>query len=183
VDFKRQNAINAVQRASKVICEIAACEAPETGGVLVSCEALDEMYSRALLLFGNGQLYSTIRAGIVPPHLKISPAGDLMSDRSVFKKTLVPAANKFNQKALNQGSDEYVRRNIDHDEPEPQKGLSWSDDFRDAVEKEFLALAEAVVHFSSALLQLAESRRSYSIRSTLSVWPSQTEHGSRYGRC
>jgi|GEM_PF-2034437 len=155
--FDRQNAMNAVKRASKVICEIAACEATETGGLLACHEDLDEMYARALLLFGNGQLYSTIRAGIVPPHLKISPAGDLMSDRSVFEKTLVPAANKFNQKTLNQGVDEYVRRKADH-EPHQQKGLPWSDDFRDAVENEFLAPAEAVVDFSFALLQLAESR-------------------------
>lgn len=175
--FIRQNAINAVQRASKIICEIAACEAPETDGVLVGREDLDEMYSRALLLFGNGQLYATIRAGIVPPHLKISPAGDLMSDRSVFEKTLVPAANKFSQKALNQGSDEYVKRNTDH-EPEQQKAFLWPDDLRDAVEKEFLAPAEAIVNFSFALLQLAESRNEgvfYLQRSEIVAWLSKYE--------
>ena len=155
--FDRQNEINAVQRASKIICEIAACESPETGGMLVSREDLDEMYARALLLFGNGQLYATIRAGIVPSHLKISPAGDLMSDRSVFEKTFVPAAKKISSKTLDEAADKYLKKSTDQ-EPKKQESRPWPDDFREAVEQEFMAPVKAIVEFSPALLELAKSR-------------------------
>lgn len=70
--FKRQNAINAVQRAAKVICEIAACEAPTSEGLAPGFEDLEEMYAHALLLFGNSQLFGAIRAELIEPRLRLS---------------------------------------------------------------------------------------------------------------
>jgi hypothetical protein len=72
--FKRQNAINAVQRAAKVVCEIAACEAPPSGGLRPSFDDLEEMYANALLLFSNSQLFGAIRVGLIEPTLRLSPA-------------------------------------------------------------------------------------------------------------
>jgi hypothetical protein len=155
--MQRQNEINAVQRTSKVICEIAACEASESGGAEASREDLDEMYSRALLLFGNGQLYSTIRAGLVPPHLKISPGGDLLSDRSVFEKTLLPATERHHAKALDEAAENYAVRAEKPANPQVNR-IHWDKDFRDAVEAEFFTSAEALVDLAPALLQLAEKR-------------------------
>ena len=62
--LKRQYTINSVQRAAKSICEIAACEAPDAGGLNPGRSDLDEMFAKSLLLFGNGQLFAAIRAGL-----------------------------------------------------------------------------------------------------------------------
>ncbi len=156
--LERQSAINAVLRAAKVVCEIAACEAPEEGGAVAGQDDLDEMYARSLLLFGNGQLYACIRAGIVPPHLKISPAGDLLSDRSFFEKTMVPATIKLNTKELDSAAADYGTRNA-VEEQETQERLTWTNDLRHAIENEFCCPAEAFVDLQFALLQLAETRK------------------------
>ena len=158
IALERQSAMNAVQRAAKVICEIAACESPENGGSMVGQDDLDEMYARALLLFGNGQIYASIRAGIVDPHLKISPAGDLLSDRSVFAKTLTPSTIRLNTKTLNNSANNYVSRNIQQ-EKEPQGRLALTDSLRLAIEKEYSCPAEAFVDLQFVLLQLAEERK------------------------
>lgn len=155
--MQRQNEINAVQRASKAICEIAACEARDSGGAHASREDLDEMYARALLLFGNGQLYATIRAGLVPPHLKISPGGDLMSDRSVIEKTMLPATERHHAKTLDEADDGYAAKSEIPATPQ-QDGIPWGKDFRKAIEAEFSTSAEALVDLAPALLQLAEKR-------------------------
>ncbi len=170
--MQRQNEINAVQRASKVICEIAACEAPESGGAHASREDLDEMYARALLLFGNGQLYATIRAGLVPPHLKISPGGDLMSDRSVFEKTLIPATERLHAKTLDEAAEGYAAR-AEKLPPSQEGGLPWDEDFREAIEAEFSTSSEALVDLAPALLQLAEKRGEGAFalkRSEIAAW-------------
>lgn len=156
--LERESAINVVQRAAKIICEIAACEAPEDGDATPGDDDLDEMYARALLLFGNGQLYACIRAGIVPPHLKISPAGDLLSDRSIFEKTMLPAAVRQNIRTLDSAAADYAVRNSQQMREE-QEALTWSDELRNAVEKEFSASAEAFVDFQFTLLQMVEERR------------------------
>ncbi|MEL7453565.1 MAG: hypothetical protein AAGJ50_09375, partial [Pseudomonadota bacterium] len=106
--LQRVSEFNAVQRAAKTICEIGACEATAEGGERPADEDLDEMFARALLIFGNGQLYATMRGGLVKPHLKISPAGDLLSDRSVFEKTFVPSSQRAHTKELDEASDDYL---------------------------------------------------------------------------
>jgi hypothetical protein len=107
VAFKHQNERNAVQRAAKSICEIAACEAPQNGGLNPGPLELDELFARALLLFGNGQLFASIRAGLIEPRLRISPAGDLLSDRSVFELALRPGAEWIHRRELDEAASAY----------------------------------------------------------------------------
>ncbi len=156
--LQRISEFNAVQRAAKTICEIGACEAAAEGGAKPAQEDLDEMFARALLIFGNGQLYATIRGRLVEPYLKISPAGDLLSDRSVFEKTFVPSSQRAHTKALDAASDDYLTRY----EPEEQQpdALPWSDEFKNAVSSEFKCLPEAFVDLQFAVIQLCESANS-----------------------
>ncbi|MEO3434457.1 hypothetical protein [Inquilinus sp. CAU 1745] len=153
--LQRISEFNAVQRAAKTICEIGACEATAEGGAKPAHEDLDEMFARALLIFGNGQLYATIRGGLVKPHLKISPAGDLLSDRSVFEKTFVPSSQRAHTKALNEASNDYLTR-FEPDEKQPED-LPWSAEFKNAVSAEFNCSPEAFVDLQLALIQLCES--------------------------
>ncbi len=155
--LKQISAFNAVQRAAKSICEIGACEAPVLGGAIPAREDIDEMFARALLLFGNGQLYATIRAGLVEPHLKISAAGDLLSDRSIFERTFMPSTRRANAKTLDAASDDYAARLADSGDTASPEILPWSNFLREAVAAEYSCSPEAFVDFPSALTRICAS--------------------------
>ncbi len=157
--FVRQNEINAVQRAAKSVCEIAACEAQEAGGLIVGRIELDELFAKALLLFANGQRFASIRAGLVKPELRISPAGDLLSDRSIFDVTLRPAAEWFNNQALSEAARAYGRGSDENVNAETDGKLPWDGELRRAVEAEYSDSAEAFFDLQYALLQLAEAKQ------------------------
>jgi len=156
--FKHQNEINAVQRAAKSICEIAACEASETGGLNPGRPELGELFAKALLLFGNGQLFAAIRAGLVKPTLRISPAGDLLSDRSVFEVTLKPGAEWTNTRALDDAASAYGRDARQNKAPATEDKLPWEDGLRRALEAEYGDSPEAFFDLQYALIHVAEAR-------------------------
>ena len=155
--FRRQNAINAVQRAAKSVMEIAACEALRTGEVAADEHDLEDLFATALLLFGNGQLFASIRAGLVQPTLRISPAGDLLSDRSALETVLMPAARLATTRILNEAGESYGRGRTTQ-EPSSEGRLPIDDAFREAIEAEYKATAEAFVALQYAVLQIAEAR-------------------------
>lgn len=156
--FARQNEINAVQRTAKGICEIAACEAAQTGGLVPSRAEIDELFAKALLLMGNGQLFAAIRGGLIPPKMRVSPAGDVLCEREVFAKLLEPGATWVHSRALNDAEKRYGKRKASEEEPPPER-LGWSAELRAAVEAEYQASAEAFVDLQYALIQTAERRR------------------------
>jgi hypothetical protein len=157
--FQRQNAINAVQRAAKSIMEIGACEASRSADVAADQHDLENLFAIALLLFGNGQLFASIRAGLVQPTLRISPAGDLLTDRSALETALMPAARLATTKTLNEAGDAYGRVRP-MQEPSSGGRRPIDDDLRTAIEAEYKATAEAFVDLQYAILQIAEARES-----------------------
>ena len=156
--FKRQNAINAVLRAAKSICEIGACEAPEGEALDPSDNDLDEMFARALLLFANGQIMASILTGLIKPVLKISPAGDLLSDRSIHEKILKPGAEWISARALNEAADNYGSHWATGEDEAVQEVLPWDKVLRDSIEAEYGVSAEAFVDLQFAVIQLAEKK-------------------------
>lgn len=154
--FGRQNAINALQRATKSIMEVAACEAPFTGGLKPERQDLDEMFAKALLLFTNGQLFASIRAGLLEPKLAISPAGDLLSERSVFDAVLKPAAEWMNARALNEADRSYGRDRAAAARNAGERKLPLDQAVRGAIEAEYGVSAEAFVDLQFAVLQIIE---------------------------
>jgi hypothetical protein len=156
--FKRQNAINAVQRAAKSICEIAACEAPESSGIELGRTDLEEMFAKSLLLLGNGQLFAAIRAGLIKPELRISPAGDLLSDRSIFKTIMGRGAEWANTRALNEAAESYGRAAGPPPAETSPERLPWDDELRKTVEAEYGISAEALVDLPYVLVQMAEKK-------------------------
>lgn len=155
--FSRQNEINAVQRAAKGILEIAACEAARDGGLVPSHIEVDELFAKTLLLVGNGQLFAAVRGGLIPPKLRVSPAGDVLCDREVFGKLLVPGATWVHTRALNAADRQYGTRKEPKAEPPPER-LDWCAELRAAVEGEYQTSAEAFVDLQFALIQAAERR-------------------------
>ncbi|MFZ1103753.1 MAG: hypothetical protein WAN86_13080 [Hyphomicrobiaceae bacterium] len=155
--FKRHNEINAVIRAAKSICEIAACESPAEGGLIPTRVELDELYAKALLLFGNGQLFAAIRGGLIAPSLRVSPGGDVLSEREIFSKLLEPGANWLHSRLLNRAHREYGAKKTRSEEQPPEK-LAWEEGLRAAVEAEYAISAKGYVDFQFAMPQLAESK-------------------------
>ena len=153
--FDRQNKVNAVIRASKSICEIAACEAAPEGGLSPARAEIDEMFAKALLLFGNGQLFAAIRAGLVPASLRVSPGGDVLSEREIFSRLLEPGANWLHSRVLDRAHENYGST-VEAESP-PER-LGWPDGLRAAVEAEYGTTAEAYVDFQFAMVQLAENK-------------------------
>jgi hypothetical protein len=154
--FERQNEVNAVQRMTKALAEIAACEANPDGGRVPGEADLDEMYASAMLLIGNGQLFPVIRSRMIEPRLKISPTGDLMSERGTVQKLLEPSAVWTNAKSLDEAAAAYVsdRMNAKDDHP----AQAWEEGLRAAIEAEYQIAAEAYVNFPYLLGRIAEDR-------------------------
>lgn len=155
--LQRISEFNAVQRGAKTIAEIAACESPTEGGLDPGRDDTDEMFSRAILSFGNGQLYATIRGGLVRPELKISPGGDLLSDRSNFQKSFVPASMRANTRALDEASEAYVARFEPREDANQPEDLPWGEEFRAAIAAEYQCSAEAFVDIQMVIIQLCEA--------------------------
>lgn len=155
--FRRHNECNAILRASKAICEIAACEARQDGGFDLARADMEELFAKSLLLFGNGQLFAAIRGGLIAPSLRISPGGDILSEREIFTKLLEPGAAWQHARTLSDSDARYGKRTTKH-EPVPDR-LGWDEDLRAAVEAEFGTTAEGYVDFQFAMLQLAEAKK------------------------
>jgi hypothetical protein len=98
---------------------------------------MDELFARALLLFGNGQLFAAIRAGLIEPRLRISPAGDLLSERSVFEVTLRPGAEWIHSRALDEAASAYGRDAPQHRDAAADSKLPWDEGLRDALGEEY----------------------------------------------
>ncbi|MCZ8545552.1 hypothetical protein OOJ09_15280, partial [Mesorhizobium qingshengii] len=154
--FKRQNEINAVLRAAKAILEIGACEAPEDGGVEPSRADMEELYAKVLLLIGNSQLFSAIRAGLIPPKITLSPAGDILTERAIFSKLLEPGAVWATNKNLNFASDEYLKKKEQDNWRPINERAGWNAALRSAIEAEYGVPAEAFIDLQFALTQFAE---------------------------
>jgi hypothetical protein len=141
---------------TKALAEIAACEA-DPAGVREPSEAdLDEMYATAMLLIGNGQLLPVIRSGMIEPRLKISPTGDLISERGTVQKLLEPSAAWTNGKSLDEAAAAYVsdRSDATTDDPPPV----WDAGLRAAIEAEYQIAAEPYVNLPHFLGRMAEDR-------------------------
>jgi hypothetical protein len=160
--FERQNEMNAVQRAAKSVMEIAACEAQAIEGVSPDQDDLDDLFATALLLLGNGQLFASIRAGLVEPRLKISPAGDLLSNRSLVEVAIRPGAEWKNTQTLDEADRSYGRDGLPEVEA-PKQGLQLDAKLRAAIEAEYHISAEAFLDLQYAVVGMASSARKESI--------------------
>jgi hypothetical protein len=156
--FEHQNEINAVQRAAKAILEIAACEAPEEGGLEPGRADVEELYAKVLLLIGNSQLFATIRAGLIPPKIRLSPAGDVLTERAILSKLLEPGAVWATNKSLDFASDEYVKKEKRDWQPlERRSGRNA--DLKRAIEAEYGVSAEAFIDLQFAFTEYAEESK------------------------
>ncbi|MGY8632128.1 hypothetical protein RAD15_06495 [Bradyrhizobium sp. 14AA] len=156
--FKRQNAVNSVARAAKTICEIAACDAATTGGLMPYRDDLDELFALALLIVGSGQLFALIGAGLHEPELRISPAGDLLSDHSVQTTVLRPTVELMNRRVLDDAAESYLRRRSREQPGGPSEQSAWTPALCAAIETEYQTPVDSFINLQYALVRMAEAR-------------------------
>lgn len=155
--FTRQSEINAVQRAAKCVMEVAACEAGMDAALAPDQQDLEDLFALALMLFHNGHLFASVRAGLVKPLLRISPAGDVLSDRSAVEKAFMPTVRLATKKRWDEADASYGRDAIAQGVATDER-LPIDDAFRRAIEAEYKEAAEAFVDLPYAILLLAEAR-------------------------
>jgi hypothetical protein len=168
--IKHQFDINGAMRAAKVVCEIAACEAPASGAQLPSRTEVDEMFAKALLILGNGQLYSAIMTDLIPATIRISPAGDLVASREPMTSMFSPGVEWITRKRFDEAAEEYGLHDDDDDDPKRQP---FDAALRRALETEYGVSAEAFFDLQHALAALAEERNAPVLelsRSELARW-------------
>lgn len=173
--FERENSINAVLRATKLTCEIGACEASQTSDKAPSRMELDALFAKALLIFGNVQLYSSIVTDLIPPKLKISPAGDLLSERGIISTVLQRGAEWISRRNLDEAAQEYVAPPVRESSPQRR---SLDSALSGVLQAEFHVTAEAYREFQFAAIQLAELKDAgvFSMRRTeLANWLAERE--------
>jgi hypothetical protein len=151
--FERQNQINGVMRAGKVVCEVASCEAP-VRGKRPSRTDLDEMFAKALLIFGNGQLYGAILTELIPARIRVSPAGDLLTERQILQEILRPGVEWFTQRKYSEAALSYGSPNVTEGE---HKSLDPA--LRTSLEAEYRISVEALFDLLLALKEIAEERK------------------------
>ena len=151
--FEMQSDVNAVIRTAKVICEVAACEAPLTGGLIPAQYQLEELMSRVLMLFLNGQIFHSIRGGLMPAELRISPAGDVLSERMTAADLVKPGASWLHKRVLDQAEKGYA---APRKSEETTERIPWEPEFRAAIEHEYAASSEAYFDLQFALMHLVQ---------------------------
>ncbi len=172
--LKRQFEINAVMRSAKVICEIAACEAPISGAAQPSRTEVDEMFAKSLLIFGNGQLYGAIVTDFIPAKIRISPAGDLMTDRGAVTNILSPGVEWVTRKRFDEAAEAYGLR----EESEDPQRQPFDMALRRALEAEYGISVEGFLDLQYALAELAEERKQpvpVLLRSELAKWLTEND--------
>jgi hypothetical protein len=161
-------------RAAKMICEIASSEAPLSGARLPSHTELDEMFAKALLIFGNGQLFGSILTELIPPRIRVSPAGDILTDPQILDTVVRPGVEWIHRKRNDEAAQAYGAR----EGPAESEQSSFDPALKDALEAEYGMSVDALFGLAFALAELAEQRKEpvpVLLRSELALWLSKRE--------
>ncbi len=159
--LSHKNSINGAKRAAKAIAELAAVEADPSGKGRVTGEIdFEELSAKALILIGNMQLLSSMKAGLIGDNLQISPAGDLLSDRTIFDKTLRPAAEKSSVKKFDDAERAYVRERENEHDIQKTSDQEHFGQLDAATQAEYHCTRQALVDLAYAITEICEAEGS-----------------------
>lgn len=156
-----KNSINGAKRAAKAIAELAAVVADPSGKGRVTGEIdFEELSAKALILIGNMQLLSALNAGLIGDNLQISPAGDLLSDRTIFDKTLRPAAEKSAVKKFDDAEQTYVRERENEHGIQEKSDQEYYGRLDAVIQSEYHCTRQALVDLAYAITEVCEAEGS-----------------------
>ena len=157
VAFERQGAANAVQRGSKALLELAACEARADGGWLVDEVDFQDLCARVLQVALDSELQAAIHAELIPPVLHISPGGDVLAHRDEVSALLKPSAEWLARGSFNRAARAYGLRRERQEEDAAQE-TDFDPEYVKALTEEYGVGLQALVDIPHLFIQWAEAR-------------------------
>lgn len=159
----RMARLNAASLASRIIAEVALCEAPLRGGTLPGRYDIGCLLADASQMFHLGGYSDAMNAEVMRAKIRISPAGDVLMDHGFTDQVVRPFGRKFQSVALDDAASRYSENyrevgpvEIETDETEvSEKGNAV---FEDAWLEEFGFSISQTRKFAEAFQKLATER-------------------------
>jgi hypothetical protein len=94
--------------ASRVAIEAAICESPLGNGLKAGEYDIAKMLARASLIHHMGGYSEAMIAGMMPPEIKISPAGEVMMNHDFSSRVVQPFGELFQTSSLRSAAQKYI---------------------------------------------------------------------------
>ena len=105
--FETLTELNMVGLASRIIIEVALCEAPETGGIIPASLDVSRLMAQAVSLHTLGGTSDVIYYGGMRPDIRISPAGEVEIDHQFYDTIMDGVGSSFAGVQLKQSDKNY----------------------------------------------------------------------------
>lgn len=106
--IKQIGNFNAASMSSRVAIEAAICESRLNGGLKPGNYDIAQMLAYASLIHHMGGYSEAMIAGIMPPEIKISPAGEVMMNHKFSEEVIRPFGEHFQSNALRNSAQKYI---------------------------------------------------------------------------
>lgn len=175
--------LNAASLASRIIAEVALCEAPLKGGMLPSRYDVGGLLADASQMFHLGGYSDCMNAEVMPAKIRISPAGDVLMDHGFTDQVVQPFGRKFQSVTLDDAAARYSEdyrevyeddTKVDEIPTNPKVGATfeaaWQDEFSFSIPQtqKFVEAFQmlAVEHGEAVLLMPMSDLFSYLAKNT-----------------
>ena len=99
---------NAASMSSRIAMEAAICESPLDGGLKPGNYDIAQMLAYASLIHHMGGYSKAMTAGMMPPEIKISPAGEVMMNHDFSNQVVQPFGEFFQTSSLRSAAQKYI---------------------------------------------------------------------------
>lgn len=106
--IERMGRLNAASMASRIVIEAAVCASPVEGGLTPGEYDMGQLMALAAMVHHMGGYSEAMTAGIMPPEIKISPAGDVMMQHEFSEDVVRPFGEFFQTKSLKDAASSYI---------------------------------------------------------------------------
>lgn len=106
--IKQIGNFNAASMSSRIAIEAAICESPLNGGLKPGNYDIAQMLAYASLIHHMGGYSEAMIAGMMPPEIKISPAGEVMMNHEFSEEVIQPFGEHFQSNSLRNSSQKYI---------------------------------------------------------------------------
>lgn len=148
--MEQRNHVNGVIRCSTIIAEFAQTDAAQTGGLEAGRMDMEELQAKAMALIHVADMLPALISGQQNPLLRISPSGDLRSDRRFSDSTLKATAEQLHAADRTQSDKNYDLRRDGTNAPRPA-----DEDLAAALEAEYGVPHAVLREFAMGVAHLA----------------------------
>lgn len=106
--IERMGRLNAASMTSRIVIEAAVCASPVEGGLIPGEFDMGQLMALAAMIHHMGGYSEAMTAGIMPPEIKISPAGDVMMRHEFSEDVVRPFGESFQTKSLKDAALSYI---------------------------------------------------------------------------